>query len=223
MKMFNKYRVMFIRPLMQILYSFKYENCFASKLINDFNVRIKIVKQEFRDKYIYETLSIYSESDELLKKTVEYLSNYKHSEGMDIVEKGSNFITVNVVTKSCPLVEVMKKKLMNPTNKIKLERIDYSGNIFWQLNVSNYNKIRHIDDTLKEIYDIKDSNIKTFNGRRINIKSEYILKEAFERGYFDVPKKIGLKGLSETLDIPPTTLDLLLRRQLRQVIQQTIK
>jgi Predicted DNA binding protein len=89
--------------------------------------------------------------------------------------------------------------------------------------VNNYNKIRHIDDTLRDIYDVKDSNIGTFNGRHINIKSEYILKEAFERGYFDVPKKIGLKELSSKLDIPPTTLNLLLRRELRQVIQKTIK
>jgi predicted DNA binding protein len=208
---------------MQILYSFKYENCFASKLISDFKIRIKIVEQEFRDKYIYETLSIYSESEDILKKTVDYLEEYNHSEDITILEQGANFVTLNVVTKSCPLVEIMKKKLMNSENKIRLERIDYSGNLFWQLNVGNYNKIRHIDDTLKEIYDIKDSNIKTFNGRRINIKSEYILKEAFERGYFDVPKKIGLKELSSVLDIPPTTLDLLLRRQLRQFIQQTIK
>ncbi len=214
---------MFVRCCMQILYSFKYENCFASKLINDFKIRIKIVEQEVRDKYIYETLSLYSESEDILKKTIDYLENYKHSEDVTIVEKGANFVTLNVVAKSCPLVEVMKKKLMNSDSKIKLERIDYSGNLFWELNVSNYNKIRHIDDTLREIYDIKDSNIKTFNGRRISIKSEYILKEAFERGYFDVPKKIGLKELSSTLDIPPTTLDLLLRRQLRQVIQQTIK
>jgi predicted DNA binding protein len=208
---------------MQVLYSFKYEKCFASKLITDFNVRIKIVDQDLHDGYVYETLSIYAESGDTLDKAIEYLKDYSHFPNIEILERESNFITVNVATKNCPLVELMKKKLMNPASKIKLERIDYAGNIFWELNVNNYNKIRHIDDTLKEIYDIRNSNIRTFNGRHINIKSEYILKEAFERGYFDVPKKIGLKGLSSTLDIPPTTLDLLLRRQLRQVIQKTIK
>jgi predicted DNA binding protein len=208
---------------MQILYSFKYEKCFASQLISDYNVRIKIVNQELRDNYIYETLSIYAESEDLLDKSVEYLKKYQHSYEIKVIERESNYITVNVVTKTCPLVELMRRKLMSPSNKIKLERIDYSGNISWEMNVNNYNKIRHIDESLKEAFDIKDSNIKTYNGRHINIKSEYILKEAFERGYFDVPKKIGLKGLSSTLDIPPTTLNLLLRRQLRQVIQKTIK
>ncbi|MCL4452840.1 helix-turn-helix domain-containing protein [Ferroplasma sp.] len=208
---------------MQILYSFKYEKCFASQLISDYNVRIKIVNQELRDNYVYETLAIYAESEDLLDKSVEYLENYPHSYEIEIVGRENNCVTVNILTKSCPLVELMRRKLMSPSNKIKLERIDYSGNIFWEMNVNNYNKIRHIDESLKETYDIKDSNIRIYNGRHINVKSEYILKEAFERGYFDVPKKIGLKELSSTLDIPPTTLDLLLRRQLRQVIQKTIK
>ena len=208
---------------MQILYSFRYEKCFATKLINDFNVRIKIIDQEIRDDYVYETLSIYAESADRLDKTVKYIENYPHAEDLKILEKGYNFVTLYLVTKSCPLVDIMRKKLMVPSNKIRMERIDYSGKIFWQFNVNNYNKIRHIDDTLKDIYDVKDSNIGTFNGRHINIKSEYILKEAFERGYFDVPKKIGLKELSSKLDIPPTTLNLLLRRELRQVIQKTIK
>jgi len=208
---------------MEILYSFKYEKCFASKLINDFNVRIKIINQEFRDDLIHEVLSIYSESEGCINKTVEYLENYSHSENIKIIERGENFVTLSANIINCPLVEIMKRKMMNATGKIKLERIDYSGNMFWQLNVSNYNKIQHIDDTLKEVYDIKDSNIKTLNGRHISIKSEYILKEAFERGYFDVPKKIGLSELSSMLNIPPTTLDLLLRRELRQVIQKIIK
>lgn len=207
---------------MHVLYSFKYENCFASELINDLNIRIKIINQEIEDSDIIETLSIYAESQDIIDRTVEYFNNYQHAENIEILEKSDNFITVKIQVNACPLIEVMKRKLLTPT-KIQLERIDYSGNMYWEFDVNNYNKIRHIDDTLKEICDIKNSNIRTFNGRRINIKSEYILKEAFERGYFDVPKKIGLKELSSCLNIPPTTLDLLLRRELRHLIQQTIK
>ena len=44
--------------------------------------------------------------------------------------------------------------------------------IILKMNVNNYNKIRHIDESLKEAYDIKDSKIRTYNGRHINIKPE---------------------------------------------------
>ncbi|WP_337860304.1 helix-turn-helix domain-containing protein [Ferroplasma sp.] len=208
---------------MHVLYSFKYGDCFASELINNLNIRIKIIDQTIEDNYIDEILSIYAESPDIIKKTIEYFNTYEHAEYIDIIEKSDNVIIVKLRAKGCPLVEIMKRKLLIPSNKINLERIDYSGNMFWEFDVNNYNKIRHIDEALKEIYDITDSNIRMSNGRHINVKSEYILKEAFERGYFDVPKKIGLKELSSDVNIPPTTLDLLLRRQLRAIIQKTIK
>jgi len=42
-------------------------------------------------------------------------------------------------------------------------------------------------------------------------------------GYFDVPKRIGLDKLSEELHIPQTTLNLMLRRSLRQLINENLK
>lgn len=208
---------------MQVHYSFKYDKCFASELINNFDVRIKILKQECTEECISEEIGIYSDSDELLDKTEDYLSNYPHIFLLNTIERKSNYIKVDLTANNCPLLNIMKKKLMNPTGKIKLERVDYKGNIHWELNVNNFNKIKSIDETLRDIYDVKNSTIKVNNGRHMNKKSEYILKEAFERGYFDVPKKIGLKELSDVTGIPQTTLDLLLRRNLRQLIQENVK
>ena len=115
------------------------------------------------------------------------------------------------------------KKLVNNNNKMNLERIDYSGNIKLEMDVKSYNKIQQIDDTLRDKFDIESTSIKVSIGRHIDIKSEYILKEAYERGYFDVPKKIGLRELSSVLGIPQTTLDLLIRREIKQIIHENVK
>ena len=209
---------------MKVLYSFKYDKCFAYELIHNFNVRIKVINQNFDDNVISETVAIYSNSPELIDKTVDYLNNYDHAkDNLSIIEKNKNCVLIQISTLECPVIDIIRKRLINHSGKMKLERIDYAGNMQLEMDVNGYNKIKHIDDTLKNKFNIEDTNIKVYIGRHIDIKSEYILKEAYERGYFDVPKKIGLRDLSSVLGIPQTTLDLLMRREIKQIIRENVK
>ena len=72
---------------MKVLYSFKYDKCFAYELIHDFNVRIKVINQNFDNNVMSETVAIYSNSPELIDKTVEYLNSYGHANNLSILEK----------------------------------------------------------------------------------------------------------------------------------------
>ena len=53
---------------------------------------------------------------------------------------------------------------------------------------------------------------------QITARQEVILKTALELGYFDYPKRIDLKGLSERLGISYTTISEILRRGERKII-----
>ncbi|MCL4331138.1 MAG: helix-turn-helix domain-containing protein [Candidatus Thermoplasmatota archaeon] len=53
---------------------------------------------------------------------------------------------------------------------------------------------------------------------QITARQEFILKTALELGYFDYPKRIDLKGLSERLGISYTTISEILRRAERKII-----
>ncbi len=209
---------------MKVLYSFKYDKCFASDLVHNFNVRMKVIDQNFDDNVMSETLSIYSNSPELIDKTIDYLNNYSCIDNnISVLEKNKNCVLIKISALKCPVMDIIRKKLVNNNNKMNLERIDYSGNIKLEMDVKSYNKIQQIDDTLRDKFDIESTSIKVSIGRHIDIKSEYILKEAYERGYFDVPKKIGLRELSSVLGIPQTTLDLLIRREIKQIIHENVK
>ena len=50
-------------------------------------------------------------------------------------------------------------------------------------------------------------------------KQEKIIQVAFERGYYDFPKRIGIKELSETFSISTATLSEILRRGQRKIIE----
>ena len=48
---------------------------------------------------------------------------------------------------------------------------------------------------------------------------EKIVKMAYQRGYYDFPKRIGVKDLAEIFDISPATLSEILRRGQKKIIE----
>ena len=48
---------------------------------------------------------------------------------------------------------------------------------------------------------------------------EKIVRTAYERGYYDFPKRIGVKELADMFDISTATLSEILRRGQRKIIE----
>ena len=59
--------------------------------------------------------------------------------------------------------------------------------------------------------------------KRLTAKQENILKIAFEKGYFEHPKKITHRRLAKIVGIPPATLAEILGRGQKLVLQQHFK
>ncbi|MEM3186643.1 MAG: helix-turn-helix domain-containing protein [Conexivisphaerales archaeon] len=60
-------------------------------------------------------------------------------------------------------------------------------------------------------------------GRRPSPKSHHILNVAFQRGYFDVPKKVSINQLAKELNMPVSTIDIDIRRALRRHLEKTLE
>lgn len=54
----------------------------------------------------------------------------------------------------------------------------------------------------------------------LTLREEEILKIAFEKGFFDYPKKIKLEELAKILDLAPSTLSEILRSAQRKVLRR---
>ena len=57
--------------------------------------------------------------------------------------------------------------------------------------------------------------VNIYKKSSVDKKSLFVVKEAYDLGFFDVPKRINLLELSAILNIPPTTLDLIIRKSLK--------
>ncbi len=69
----------------------------------------------------------------------------------------------------------------------------------------------------------REINVRFKKEKELTSKSFYILKIAYERGYFDVRRKITLRRLSKELNIPVSTLDTILRRSIKKIMDEIVK
>ncbi len=204
---------------MDITSKFEYENCFAANLVRDLKLQIKLLKKEYVENYLQETLFIYSDDEELLKKVLPYLKERGKINNISMITEGNKSIVIKVTTDQCPLLFTFKNMEYANKNSIS-ERINNGGEIEWNMEIESFSNLSYISDILNHKFNIKNVKTKINKIRKQDPKSEYILHEAYELGYFDIPKRLGLEELSIILHIPPTTLDLLLRDSIKNLLKK---
>lgn len=103
-----------------------------------------------------------------------------------------------------------------------MERLDYLGNIHWAFDVKDGKKLEKLRRAMEKRFMIQEILVKRKFERPMS-RSVFLLKEAFERGYFDVPKRVSIGGLSKELKIPLSTLNVDIRRALRNVLSDATR
>ncbi|AAK40773.1 bacterio-opsin activator [Saccharolobus solfataricus] len=92
--------------------------------------------------------------------------------------------------------------------------------IFWTLILNGYTELRELLNSLiditKEVRVLKV--VKAEKKDAITARQEQILRIALEAGFFDYPRRIGLKDLAKKLNISPSSLSEIIRRAEKNVI-----
>lgn len=100
-----------------------------------------------------------------------------------------------------------------------------SGKVDWTLVVSDKNVLKGIFDHLKnksvEAELVKLTKID--DKESLTERQEKITHVAFERGYFDYPKRISLRELARMFDVSPSTLSEILRKGQRKIVLDYFK
>ena len=68
-------------------------------------------------------------------------------------------------------------------------------------------------------YRISDISVVS-SKRRLTARQEWILRVAFEKGYFDDPKKIHIRSLARFLEVSPPTLHESIRKTQRKILEE---
>ena len=203
--------------------SFSYDKCWACAVNGSLGVRVRLLSQEAKDGAIAEDVELWNDDSGAVDKAIDYLASYPHISRFRLLKRSedgcvaSARITTN--PNSCPLYSALGELGQNVI-KQGLERVDYCGNIEWDLELKGAKKAEQMRTLLEKRFGIADVKFKKRSVARPMSKSTFLLKEAFERGYFDVPKKISIEELSNQLSVPLSTLNVNIRRALKNVLRE---
>ena len=100
--------------------------------------------------------------------------------------------------------------------------IDKQGKTVWRLLVTEKEAIREIISSLEDHrYTVELMKLTSVDvDELMTSRQEDILQIAYERGYFDYPKRISLRDLAAMFDISISTLSEMLRKGQRKIMEE---
>jgi len=204
--------------------SFTYPNCFACVATSRFGTRVRFVKRVLKKGTIDEEVELFNEDRKKLGETIQYLLSYPHASGCRVLgrSKSGSIVRMGISARkdNCPLSLVVKDFGMG-AKPGSFERVDFNGKIHWRIEAKGTRRLERLQRALRSKFEVEDFQVKRLSSPPSMTKSSFLLKEAFERGYFDVPKRVSIEELSHDLGIPMSTLDIDIRRALKAVLVES--
>ncbi|MCL4348977.1 helix-turn-helix domain-containing protein [Ferroplasma acidiphilum] len=198
---------------MNVKVKMKNEGCSLSGLYSEYNINSRVIKKEIHEGLLYEIAEIYYHNGNLDK----ILISLKSSQGVKGVETlfdNGNILIIKLTTAECPVLGILKNYSESGKSVYKQEEKIEEGNNIWNMHIASMELVRELSEKLKEKTG-SDVFVNIYKKSSVDKKSLFVVKEAYDLGFFDVPKRINLLELSAILNIPPTTLDLIIRKSLK--------
>lgn len=198
---------------MNVKVKMKNEGCSLSGLYSEYNINSRVIKKEIHEGLLYEIAEIYYHNGNLDK----ILISLKSSQGVKGVETlfdNGNILIIKLTTDECPVLGILKNYSESGKSVYKQEEKIEEGNNIWNMHIASMELVRELSEKLKEKTG-SDVFVNIYKKSSVDKKSLFVVKEAYDLGFFDVPKRINLLELSAILNIPPTTLDLIIRKSLK--------
>lgn len=158
--------------------------------------------------------------EEMLDELVETLKTDSYVYDVDVIRARRDRITGAVKTRKCTACRAFATSNCFLISAVTKE----NGMIEWVVfgggdglpSLVRELESKGVDVTVSRISKLQDA-------RALTDRQEQILQIAFEKGYFDVPKGIRLRGLAKLLSITPATLTEILRRGQKRVLMEHFK
>ncbi len=203
--------------IMEAVLSIKSPFSWASQLSDKLSVEIKMLDCTSLENNIVNDLVEIKFKDTTVEEVVKAIKMCSCVKGVEIsaVEREKFYAIVS--TQDCVGCKLFADKdcFMISAHSTEKGRVNYKI-IFSDRKVLQQ-LIWDFQNADADVQLVKVSNIN--DDEMLTEKQEKIIQVAFERGYYDFPKRIGIKELSEMFSISTATLSEILRRGQRKIIE----
>lgn len=190
----------------------------AVKCFENLPAKVKVIdSRPYKEKGVKSLFEVESSSciDAVIAEIKKNPSLYKG--GIDKTSQGKAKGTV-AVSHCFPARSIIESGFFISSAAMKNDRME------WRL-VGEREALKTLSETLEEQgFDFKLKKVgKIDGGEMLTQKEEQIIKEAFSRGYFDTPKRVGVRGLAKDFGISISTLSEILRKGQKKILRSFFK
>lgn len=138
---------------------------------------------------------------------------------LDFVEPGR--LIGEVVTHKCLACAM----LAGSKTHLISARANRDGSVRWHLMTSDRRNVRKLMDSLKRAkFHVKLEKITPIDVREgLTRRQEEIIMMAYDRGYFETPRKVKLKELSRLTGVTEATLSEILRKGQKKILDEYLR
>ncbi len=154
-------------------------------------------------------------------KVLRRLRSAKAIKGIDVVREEPQKLVAEVVTSGCPLC----RSISSFNCFVMGAHSEAPDEIRWRLLVEQSQPLKGLIDALQEVGAVPEVLKIAKVGRvgRVTPREEETLRIALEAGYFDYPRKVGLRRLATFMKLQPGTVSETLRRAERNLVQEYVR
>ncbi|NLI73515.1 MAG: hypothetical protein GX369_01915 [Euryarchaeota archaeon] len=189
-----------------------------TEVIEQYPSVVKLIDSKAFDSEVRDLVQIEVEDIDDLPKVIESIRNNPNIFNVDVsaIDKGKALAAFS--TNQCVICRVLAGTECFLTRSITTA----DGRMQWTMLVTRNSAFKELIDTLESLNaepklvrltEITDTD-------ELTMRQEQITRMAFERGYFDFPRRIGLKELAKIFDISTSTLSEVLRKGQRRIMQR---
>lgn len=158
------------------------------------------------------------------KETDEIISDLKQHEvicKVDISPSPDGGVLGSVVTKKCVACQALTGSKCFLTSAVSKS----DGQVEWKIITGEKGSLIDLITKLEQSGCKVELMKSTQLTKRVQLttRQEEIIRIAFEKGYYDMPKKITIEKLAKMLKVSPSTLAEILQRGERKIITQYLK
>ena len=209
---------------MRAVLSFEYGPCWASRLVKDFGLRVRLLSEKARQVDIQDDALLWGKDRKSVEGGLAFLGKHPHISQFKVVERSSDGLMlrlrVNVRRQICPLWGALQLQWPVTEQPPILERVDYRGRTSWSMDSR---RARRVAGMLGERFGVRRVAKKIRPDKDGMRKSTFLLKEAYERGYFDVPKGTSLRRVAHEIGVPVSTLSTDIRRAVNDIVDKATR
>jgi predicted DNA binding protein len=207
--------------MMEAVLSLKIPDNWMSEVSANYPVTVKVIdRMPYSDKGVKDLVEIQAPADQM-DEILETIRKNPLVAKVDttVTEKGK--VLSAITTSRCDICRILTDSdvfLISAQSKA-------DGKVEWTIILSE-------KSTLKEIFDhLKDKSVdaqlvkltKIDDKETLTERQDKITQVAFDRGYFDYPKRISLRELARMFEVSPSTLSEILRKGQRKIVMDYFK